>query len=144
MVFPLGVLFGVLLWVFFQRNPTSERRDVGLWFDECEAGVARQFGGSWAATTSDVLCATGRRWARHYEYVQAMQFLAFSVIVPALFVVGAPWRWLGLAAAQPPRIDDDGLVQVDQSPRYVDRLVLARPHQVSNVRAIWVMSSSSR
>jgi cytochrome c oxidase assembly factor CtaG len=78
-------------------------------------------------------------WARHYEYVQAMQFLAFSVLVPALFVVGAPWRWLGLAASQPPRIDDDGLVQVDQSPRYVDRLVLARPHQVSNVRAIWVM-----
>jgi hypothetical protein len=23
MVFPLGVLFGVLLWVFFQRNPTE-------------------------------------------------------------------------------------------------------------------------
>ena len=80
-------------------------------------------------------------WARHYEYVQAMQFLAFSVLIPALVVVGAPWRWLHLASPQSPQIDEDGHILTVKSPRFIDRHVLARVHQVSNVRAIWMMAA---
>lgn len=78
-------------------------------------------------------------WARRYEYVQAMQYLAFSVLIPALLVVGAPWRWIGLASSRPLRIDDDGHLEDDQSLRYIDRHVWVRQHQVSNARAIWLM-----
>lgn len=36
-------------------------------------------------------------WARSYEWVEALQFSAFAIVVPGLFVAGAPWRRLGLA-----------------------------------------------
>jgi cytochrome c oxidase assembly factor CtaG len=36
--------------------------------------------------------------ARRYEFVEAIRFSIFAVAVPALVVLGAPWRLLGLAA----------------------------------------------
>jgi cytochrome c oxidase assembly factor CtaG len=75
-------------------------------------------------------------WARRYEFAQAMQFAAFAVLIPALFVIGAPWRWLGLSSAQPPRVDDDGRMHLEHVPRLIDRHVLVRPHQTSNARAM--------
>ena len=78
-------------------------------------------------------------WSQRYEYIQAMQFISFSVLIPALFVVGAPWRWIGLASSQPPSIDDDGHFEIERPPRLIDRYVLVRPRQTSNVRAIWLM-----
>jgi cytochrome c oxidase assembly factor CtaG len=35
-------------------------------------------------------------WARRYEWVEALQFAALGVVVPALFTAGAGWRALGL------------------------------------------------
>ncbi|MGO9343547.1 MAG: cytochrome c oxidase assembly protein [Acidimicrobiales bacterium] len=35
-------------------------------------------------------------WARSYEWVQAVQFAALAVVGPALLVIGAPWRSVGL------------------------------------------------
>ncbi len=46
--------------------------------------------------------------ARRYEFVEAMQFCVLLVVVPALLVIGAPWRRLGLASADPPPPGADG------------------------------------
>jgi len=35
-------------------------------------------------------------WARSYEWVQAVQFATLAVAGPALLVIGAPWRFVGL------------------------------------------------
>jgi cytochrome c oxidase assembly factor CtaG len=37
-------------------------------------------------------------YARRYVFAESLQFLAFAAIVPALLVLGAPWRALGLRA----------------------------------------------
>lgn len=79
-------------------------------------------------------------WSRQYEFVQASQFLAFAVLIPALFVVGAPWRWVRLASPNLPAIDDDGRADGSHSLRPLDRHALMRSRQVSNVRAIWLMA----
>ena len=47
-------------------------------------------------------------WARRYEFVEALQFSVLAVVVPALAVVGAPWRLLGLASARAVPLDEDG------------------------------------
>lgn len=47
-------------------------------------------------------------WARRYESVEALQFSLLAVVVPALLVLGAPWRLLGLAARHPVPLDEDG------------------------------------
>lgn len=35
--------------------------------------------------------------AHRYEYVEALQFSLFALVIPALFALGAPWRFLKLA-----------------------------------------------
>lgn len=47
-------------------------------------------------------------WARHYEFVEALQFSFFAIVIPALAVIGSPWSLIGLASSQPQRVDDDG------------------------------------
>ncbi len=39
--------------------------------------------------------------ARRYEFVEAIQFCVLIVVVPALLVIGAPWRRLRLASLEP-------------------------------------------
>lgn len=34
-------------------------------------------------------------YARRYVFAESLQFLLFATVVPALLVLGAPWRWLG-------------------------------------------------
>ena len=47
-------------------------------------------------------------WSRRYEFVEALQFSVLAVVVPALAVIGAPWRLVGLATRPAPPHDDDG------------------------------------
>ncbi len=47
-------------------------------------------------------------WARHYEFVEALQFSFFAIVIPALVVIGSPWSLVGLASSRPQRHDDDG------------------------------------
>lgn len=49
--------------------------------------------------------------ARRYEYVEALQFIVFIVWAPALFVMSAPWAWLGLSRR---REDAPGVGLVDR------------------------------
>jgi cytochrome c oxidase assembly factor CtaG len=35
--------------------------------------------------------------ARHYDFVEAIQFALLAIVAPALLVLGAPWQLLGLA-----------------------------------------------
>lgn len=46
--------------------------------------------------------------ARRYEFVEAAQFCLLAIVVPALLVLGAPWRRLGLASPFVPAPDADG------------------------------------
>ncbi len=50
--------------------------------------------------------------ARHDEFAAALQFSLFAIAVPALVVVGAPWRLFGLAGGRAP----------GRRPRIVDRI----------------------
>ena len=36
--------------------------------------------------------------ARRYVFAESLQFVVFAAVVPALLVLGAPWRWLGPGA----------------------------------------------
>jgi cytochrome c oxidase assembly factor CtaG len=35
-------------------------------------------------------------YARHYDWVEALQFVVLALAAPGLFVAGAPWEWIGL------------------------------------------------
>jgi len=61
----------------------------------------------WLALGAVVLLVLGlapplTTWARHYEFVEALQFSVFAMVVPALLTCGAPWRFLRLAARRAP------------------------------------------
>jgi cytochrome c oxidase assembly factor CtaG len=51
-------------------------------------------------------------YAREYEFVESLQFAVFAVAAPALLMLGAPWRFLGLSrrpgrdSADPPGLAD--------------------------------------
>ncbi|MGD0394749.1 MAG: cytochrome c oxidase assembly protein [Acidimicrobiales bacterium] len=66
-------------------------------------------------------------WARHYEFVEALQFAFFAVVIPALAVIGSPWVRVGLASPRPPALDDDGYpLPPSEAARPVDRLAQGR------------------
>jgi cytochrome c oxidase assembly factor CtaG len=66
-------------------------------------------------------------WARHYEFVEALQFAAFAVVVPALIAIGSPWPLLGLASRVPRQFDADGMfVPNSEAPGPADRLAQGR------------------
>jgi cytochrome c oxidase assembly factor CtaG len=59
----------------------------------------------WLALGAVVLLVLGlapplTTWARHYEFVEALQFSVFAMVVPALLTCGAPWRFLRLAGTE--------------------------------------------
>lgn len=75
-------------------------------------------------------------YARRYEFVEAIQFSLLAVIVPLFLASGSPWRRVGLAAAEPPRIGHDGAVEAPGGIRPVDRLALARRRHPEPWRAV--------
>ncbi len=75
--------------------------------------------------------------ARRYECVEAVQFSFFLVVVPALAVIGAPWRRLGLASRHPLPEDIEGAPSgAEASLPAVDRLALGRRRHPEAWRAV--------
>jgi len=66
--------------------------------------------------------------ARRYVVAESAQFVVFAMAAPALIVLGAPWRLLGLSAAAGPEPGQPGTAPLD-------RLAAARRHQTSFLRA---------
>jgi cytochrome c oxidase assembly factor CtaG len=65
--------------------------------------------------------------ARRYEVAEAIQFCLLAVAIPALLVMGAPWRRLGLAGREARVPDDEGTPTPTMAPRPpVDRLAEGR------------------
>jgi cytochrome c oxidase assembly factor CtaG len=77
-------------------------------------------------------------YARRFEFVEAIQFCLLAVTVPVFVACGAPWRRLGLAAAEAPRIGEDGAVEAPSGLRPVDRLALGRHRHPDPWRAVVV------
>ncbi|HEY5266569.1 MAG TPA: cytochrome c oxidase assembly protein [Acidimicrobiales bacterium] len=75
-------------------------------------------------------------WSSQYEFVQAIQFSSFAIVVPALLVIGRPWRWLGLASGEPLQIGSDGELIAMASPRLLDRAALRRTKHQSHQKVI--------
>lgn len=74
-------------------------------------------------------------WFARFEYVQALEFLSFSILIPALLAIGAPWHWTGLASSRAtPELDDDGHVIAVVRLRPFDRHAITRTTQESNRR----------
>jgi cytochrome c oxidase assembly factor CtaG len=61
-----------------------------------------------------------------YEFAQSVQFCLFAIVVPALVVVGGPWRWLRLTSNEPFRVDVDGRRISPAHPRPLDRWAQGR------------------
>jgi cytochrome c oxidase assembly factor CtaG len=74
--------------------------------------------------------------ARRYEFVEAIQYCLLVVVVPALAVIGAPWRPLGLASADALPVDVGGdAAQAPAGPRPVDRLAHGRRRHPEALRS---------
>jgi cytochrome c oxidase assembly factor CtaG len=63
--------------------------------------LARPRGRAWLAAVAVVLVLISLLppvggYARRYVFVESLQFLLFAVAAPGLFVLGAPWRLIGL------------------------------------------------
>jgi cytochrome c oxidase assembly factor CtaG len=78
-----------------------------------------------------VLSLTGQ-----YEFVQSTQFCLFAVVIPALIVVGGPWRWFDLASLDEPLVDDDGRQITVAQPRPLDSWAQARSTRKGYRRAV--------
>jgi cytochrome c oxidase assembly factor CtaG len=63
--------------------------------------------------------------ARHIEVFEALQFSLLALGVPALVVLGAPWRRLGLAAGPALVTDAEGIAVLER-PRLADRVEAGR------------------
>jgi len=63
--------------------------------------------------------------ARRVEVLEALQFALLTMAVPALVVLGAPWRLLGVAARTTGFADREGVV-VLEGPAVADRMAAAR------------------
>lgn len=75
-------------------------------------------------------------WAHRYEFMQAVQYSFFAIIIPALFVAGAPWRRLGLASREPHVVDSDGKLLSPRELRVMDRLAISRSRVIGHAGAI--------
>jgi cytochrome c oxidase assembly factor CtaG len=73
--------------------------------------------------------------ARRVEWVEALQFAALAFGVPALVVLGAPWRRLGLAAPVDGPPDAEG-VAVVECPAWADRVAASRRRHRQPARAL--------
>jgi cytochrome c oxidase assembly factor CtaG len=76
-------------------------------------------------------------WVGRYEFVQALQFTLFCLIVPYLLVAGGPWRWFGLTADEPFQIDSDGALVAPTLLRPFDRLARSKLAHRGHSRAVF-------
>jgi len=76
--------------------------------------------------------------ARRYEVAEALQFSLLAVVVPALFVAGAPWRQLRLVTTEHPTVDVDGFGAQMDGLRFVDRLARDRRRHLEPFRSVIV------
>jgi cytochrome c oxidase assembly factor CtaG len=81
--------------------------------------------------TPPVLALTGQ-----YEFVQSTQFCLFAVVIPALLVVGGPWRWFNLTSNEPFSVDQDGQQVSPSRPRPLDRWAQYRSTRKGYRRAV--------
>lgn len=66
-------------------------------------------------------------WFGRDEFVEALQFSFFAIVIPALTVIGSPWSLVGLASSWQQPIDDDGhRLTASEVERPVDRLAERR------------------
>ena len=75
-------------------------------------------------------------WAQRYEFMQAVQYSFFAIIIPALLVAGAPWRRLGLASSEAHIMDSDGKLLSPRELRVMDRLAISRSRVIGHAGAI--------
>ncbi len=75
--------------------------------------------------------------ARRYEFVQALQFSLFAVGVPALFVIGSPWRLLHLSTASKNDIRTRSVAELS-SFGPVDRWSAGRHRHLQPLRSVAV------
>ena len=76
-------------------------------------------------------------YARRYEFVEALQFAFFAIVIPALVVVGSPWALFHLASSSPQGFDDDGnLLPPLEAIGPVDRLADHRRHHPEALRSV--------
>ena len=73
--------------------------------------------------------------ARRFEVFEALQFAVLAIGVPALVVLSAPWRRLGLAARRTGATDAEG-VEVLERPGVADRLAARRRRHPEMVRSL--------
>jgi len=71
-----------------------------------------------------------------YEFAQALQFALFAVVIPALIVVGGPWRWFNLTSLETPITDNDGQPITPAPSRRLDRVVRRRSTTKGYHRAV--------
>ncbi|HEY5437817.1 MAG TPA: cytochrome c oxidase assembly protein [Acidimicrobiales bacterium] len=74
-----------------------------------------------------------------YEFAQSTQFCLFAVVVPALFVVGRPWRWFDLTSPETPLVDNDGQQIGPWPARPLDRWVRGRLTRHGHQRVITLL-----
>ena len=84
--------------------------------------------------TPPVLALTGE-----YEFVQSTQFCLFAVVIPALLVVGGPWRWLHLTSNEPLSVDHDGQLVSPAHLRPLDRWAQTRLTRKGYHRAVTLL-----
>lgn len=75
-------------------------------------------------------------WASRYEFVQALQFSLFCLIVPYLLVAGGLWRWFGLTSDEPIQIDNDGQLVAPARLRRFDLIARSMTMRKGHRRAI--------
>lgn len=73
--------------------------------------------------------------ARRVEVFEALQFALLAIGVPAVVVLSAPWRWLGLAARSVGATDTEGVV-VLEGPRIADRVTARRRRHPEVARSL--------
>lgn len=75
--------------------------------------------------------------ARRYEFVQSLQFSFFIAGIPALFVIGAPWRLLHLSSVSIDDVQMHSAVQLERSGP-VDRWTAGRHRHLQPLRSVLV------
>lgn len=73
--------------------------------------------------------------ARRLEALEALQFAVLAIAAPALVVLGAPWRLMGVAA-RPTGVADTEGVAVLEAPRVADRMAARRRRHPELARSL--------